>query len=401
MARKIVTFVLLAAASAAIYAPVAQACNVPVFRFGLERWMPDIYEVLVIHDKKNPLSDEQKKTLQTLQALSSEKGGATNIRVHTIHLDTDKMAAPLQALWDAQSAQTKASLPLLLVSFPTRRAKDGKAFLHAAWAGPLTPKAVAQIANSPMRKKIAEKILDGATAVWIFRDGKDPVASQKAYEELKKQLAVAEKTIKLPVQEKEASVKLLLDFPVLRLSREGIKAEPFLNASLLESEPGPDPLSDCADQPMAFPVFGRGRVLFAFVGAGINEENIIDACDFLTGPCGCQIKAQNPGWDMVFTVKWDDHITDTLVKDEDITNVELMGLPSATAVTVKTTDPTAPLDKTPAATPKADTPVAQSTGKQDESGLSALWISAIAAGGILLMALLIGEIIRRKKSNIG
>ncbi|TWW12353.1 hypothetical protein E3A20_01920, partial [Planctomyces bekefii] len=35
---------------------------------------------------------------------------------------------------------------------------------------------------------------------------------------------------------------------------------------------------------------GRGRVLYALVGDGIAEGTIAAACDFLTGPCSCQVK---------------------------------------------------------------------------------------------------------------
>jgi hypothetical protein len=56
---------------------------------------------------------------------------------------------------------------------------------------------------------------------------------------------------------------------------------------------------------MAFPVFGRGRVLWALVGAGIAKENIAEAGEFLTGPCSCQVKSLNPGCDLLLAADWE------------------------------------------------------------------------------------------------
>ena len=35
--------------------------------------------------------------------------------------------------------------------------------------------------------------------------------------------------------------------------------------------------------PLLFPVFGRGRALYALAGAGINEANLTKAAEFLLG----------------------------------------------------------------------------------------------------------------------
>jgi len=45
--------------------------------------------------------------------------------------------------------------------------------------------------------------------------------------------------------------------------------------------------------------------LAAFVGKGINAENIEDASIFLVGKCSCQVKELNPGTDIMFSVNWD------------------------------------------------------------------------------------------------
>jgi hypothetical protein len=71
---------------------------------------------------------------------------------------------------------------------------------------------------------------------------------------------------------------------------------------LSKSEPD---LDEYADEPMVFPVFGRGRVLFTLIGEGITSDNIRETIAFLVGPCGCEIKMMNPGVDILMAANWD------------------------------------------------------------------------------------------------
>ena len=59
-----------------------------------------------------------------------------------------------------------------------------------------------------------------------------------------------------------------------------------------------------ADTPVAFPIFGRGRLLGAFHGELLNADEVEGACAFLTGMCSCQAKEMNPGTDLLFTAGW-------------------------------------------------------------------------------------------------
>ena len=59
---------------------------------------------------------------------------------------------------------------------------------------------------------------------------------------------------------------------------------------------------------MAFPVLGRGRVLYALVGKGISEDTIAMASSFVVGPCSCQVKNLNPGFDLLLSVNWDEQL---------------------------------------------------------------------------------------------
>jgi hypothetical protein len=40
----------------------------------------------------------------------------------------------------------------------------------------------------------------------------------------------------------------------------------------------------------------------------MDEEGIDEACFYLTGACSCQVKVQNPGWDLPMNVKWNERL---------------------------------------------------------------------------------------------
>jgi hypothetical protein len=103
-----------------------------------------------------------------------------------------------------------------------------------------------------------------------------------------------------PVYDTEGAPDLKIAFSIVPLSRDD-PAEAAFREMLLGCEPG---LKE-ETGPMAFPIFGRGRVLCALVGEGISKLNIEEVCGFVSGPCSCIVKYQNPGVDMLMDVQWD------------------------------------------------------------------------------------------------
>ena len=90
-------------------------------------------------------------------------------------------------------------------------------------------------------------------------------------------------------------------FSVYRLSRTD-PAEQALVTMLLNSDTG-------LEGPIAFPVFGRGRALWAMAGKGLNADMISEAGMFLTGACSCEAKELNPGVDLLFAADWEAGLT--------------------------------------------------------------------------------------------
>jgi hypothetical protein len=125
------------------------------------------------------------------------------------------------------------------------------------------------------------------------------------------------------------------------------KTEKVLLSTLMNSEKD---LHDYAGQPMAFPVFGRGRALYALVGKGIERRNLEDAALFLAGPCACEIKRQNPGVDLLIAARWE---------AGDVPLIAEIELPPLTGVIPQLPDTPVAAVGTPREEPAAPTPAAR------------------------------------------
>ena len=97
-----------------------------------------------------------------------------------------------------------------------------------------------------------------------------------------------------------AKIPLKVAFSLLTLSRKDAREE-ILAGDPARIGAGPEGVS-C--EPMAFLVFGQARVLWALVGKGVNADNVLEGCEFLTEGCSCQIKSTNPGTDLLTCTDW-------------------------------------------------------------------------------------------------
>lgn len=276
------------------------ACQVPVFRYALERWQSDQFELVVIHDGE--LTAEANEQIQQLQESNYESILAANFNIETVEAGKLKDRRLLQS-WDKRSNKEE---PMLVAMYPSA-AKEVPD--RICWAGSLSDNSVTHIPDSPVRKQITEILVEGASAVWIFVPSGNKEQDDAALKTLKEEVRQNEKTLELPVQDEIESeddliqvsgLELKIAFSIVTVRRDDPK-EQFLLSMLLNSEP------DLADlnEPMAFPAIGRGRVLYGLIGKGINSQTIGAASRFLVGPCSCQVKNQNPGFDLLLAKDWD------------------------------------------------------------------------------------------------
>lgn len=302
------TFAILATCIA------AEACQVPVFRYALERWRPDPYELVIVHH--GPLSNAQKPILVHLEeSLVGPKGPIVNLRYETIDLTKEKAQL---AQW--RKLHGDAEAPTAHLFYPHEAyQKDSRPI----WSGSFSKKNVDAILDSPVRRELVKRILAGDSAVWIFLESGNKQEDEKALKALQGHAKSASKEIEIPkgvIQKSdledpslilgpsdaenilESSVPLKIAFSIHRLSRTHPQ-EAILRAMLLHLED--DLLSkEISKQPMVFPAFGKGRVLPPLIGKGINEENVLGDCGYLCGPCSCQVKNQNPGMDLLVKADW-------------------------------------------------------------------------------------------------
>jgi hypothetical protein len=280
-----------------------QACAVPVFKYALTYWAPDPYGVIVFHQE--PLSTEQKSVVDRLQRASLGIDPRANVIVRMVDL-AGSPDAEMQKLWKAQSGP---EMPWMVLKYPRL-----SMISEDVWSGSLEGDAVEAILDSPVRKEIARLILEGEVAVWVLLESGDKQQDDEAANLLETQLKKMSETLRISVPElggdQFTESDLRVSFSMLRLSRSD-PDEKILVQMLLKSEWDLKTFS----KPIAFPVFGRGRALYALVGDGITESNIEMACAFLVGWCSCQVKAQNPGVDLLMSVDWDNMIGDELYSE--------------------------------------------------------------------------------------
>ena len=293
------------------------ACDVPVFRYALERWPADRYQLTVYH--RGPLTPESKTLVDSLNARSFSQVPYSNYELSLVDL------AVLQPSQVPQGFDPGSTSLWIELKYPDYSLPN-----QTVWSGALTPEVVRTLPDSPARSEIAERILSEETAVWILLNSGDTSKDDPAFSLLEETLNELEKELEIPEQTYFEGVPaggtmpdLKIDFSVLRVSRTD-PDERFLVEMLIHSEPD---LVDYASEPMAFPVYGRGRILYSLVGKGITKENIAEACQFLVGPCSCQVKALNPGVDLLIAADWEAGVEESLVAEWERSTI--MGVPAA------------------------------------------------------------------------
>jgi hypothetical protein len=244
------------------------ACTIPVFRYALDRWEADKFHLVL------PASASTDSALtDTLRPLRAN--GQANLDITT---SKDAVTAVLNSSRDSDKP---------------------------VWTGMLDKAMLEALLDSPGRKKIIEQILTGDSAIWVIVEGDTP-EDKVAVERIEKRLKFLEQVASLPIQDPNdpdsqlgPGPALRLNFATLRLSRDD-PAEKVLISMLA----GPKGLIDPVKTSFAAAVFGRGRVLGAWPLSDLDDASLEDACMFLVGRCGCRIKNENPGWDLLLNVDW-------------------------------------------------------------------------------------------------
>jgi hypothetical protein len=276
MGRLGAILLILAATPAA-----APTCNIPVFRYALERWPAAPYDVIAFH--RGPLTEAQGAALNALRQTGAN-----------LELDRIDVSEPMPPKRQHLVEKLKLQAPCLVALYPGSET--------AAWTGPLTADAAKVLTESPARREVSKRLLDGESGVWLLLESGEAAKDAAAVATLQKELKALEQSLKLPAHAAD-DPPLLSDLPVkvafsiLRVQRTD-PAEAALVAMLMNSDTG-------LNGPVVFPIFGRGRALWAMAGDGLNARYIHEAGTFLTGACSCEAKEFNPGVDLLFAADWE------------------------------------------------------------------------------------------------
>ena len=371
----------------------AWACQVPVFRYALERWQADDYHAVIIH--QGTLDEEQKKALKIIDGAASPLvDTGANMSLHKVDLSS---VSSIEPRWQSETSTFKPDdPPRIALYYPTSTGIE-----EPLWTGDLTIANAEAIMDSPLRQKIKDELLSGTSNVWLLIQSGSEALDQEAEQRLRKFLEQASKETKLPdgiiPLEKahqlrsgpdegpidmddvlRSSVPLKIHFSTIAVSRNDPAEEIFISM-LLRHSPR---MHSVADQPIAIPIFGRGRVLEGMIGQDLTLENTLGASSYLCSACSCQVKEENPGLDMLMAVKWNDHMLGNLIVEER----ELPPLEGIGEI----------IESQPAVSPAQNQQPVETYGKnEDDDSLSTGPIVALSVLAILVF----GSFYLRRKSD--
>ncbi len=280
------------------------ACQVPVFRFALERWETDSYTLVIVPGASGQLSPPENEILKFLELGGDSKVGNMNLEVR---IDAKKLgessAATMQLFYPPRSTGPRP-LPI--------------------WSGALTMANAKTLVDSSARREIVKRLLSGESAVWVLIESGSKEKDDRAVIEIEKAFAKAEAELKIPdgvltvaearkvsaENERDSdstlrsSIPLKIKFSLMRIARTSPE-ESIFREMLLHMEAD---LEAFRNEPMVFPVFGRGRALEPLISRGINLVNVFEHSSYFCGACSCEIKNQNPGVDLLISANWEEAI---------------------------------------------------------------------------------------------
>ena len=287
---------LLVAVAAAAWTPNASACAIPVYRYAIENWVPEGYQILNFHRGAGSADD---------QALSNSLlESHANASIIDCNLDQE-IPKEFQALWEAHKTKP---LPYMLLVAPPNTAENS-----VLWSGPWNKANVEGLIHSPLRKKLTSKIESGDSAVWILiESGKkatdDPLAEmfEKTLRELSERFTAEAKANadSAPADPNSTSDRDLeqpapepVKLSVLRATHTEATDDPLFSGLLREQLK--------KDEACAVLVFGRGRMLGPLPEKSLTPRDLEASTGFLTGPCMCTIKEQRIGVDLLLDLDAD------------------------------------------------------------------------------------------------
>ena len=284
--------ILLMTATLAL-ASVAHACDVPVFRYALERWHSDPFQLVVFH--QGQIDGVLEAELKKLEADPNPDSRKVTPNWQIVRIDTTKEVPKLwQVVWEPLQKQ---SLPVAALCAPEWRIGEGP-----LWSGALTTEVLHELAHSPKREEVAKLLLEGKAVIWLVIESGKKEKDQALLNLLKAESETLTNTIPVPRNLVRDGINVLTDLPIdANFTIVTVRADDPQEQMLLRLLTNGDKITE----PLVYPVFGRGRALAQFKSSTLNKGLLEETARFLCGACSCQVKAQNPGFDMLMQVRWE------------------------------------------------------------------------------------------------
>ncbi len=288
---------------------VVNACDTPVYRYAMYRWLPAPYEVYCFH--RGELNEAGQAVKEAIEQANQAQDNPANVVFLPVDMDKDpelKSVPPdVKKAWEAK---TDEQLPSFLISSPMPPFNPNTEMPVHVYAGELSKEVMPSLFHSPARKQMADQLAQGKAGVFVFLPGKNPEANKKA-----------EKVIQGVVDDVASGKVQLYVSPALAYAAEDQGGEPEIPATEVgfvkidRDDPAEQWFVRClltleydlkeTDEPILFTVYGRGRALFSCLGDGIHEDNLLQDIEFITGACSCTVKEQNPGVDLLVQYDWE------------------------------------------------------------------------------------------------
>ena len=270
------------------------ACNIPVFRYALERWHPDPIEIVCF-----PPHPDARSSKQLLRELGDKPGDemTANVKVEFVNKSTPGSYADL---WKQVTTEVAAESDYLVLrtSMSERTVNN--------WHGNVEKAKQASLLDSPKRQELRKRLLRGDAVVWLLLRSQDAAKNKSVQTMLQAEFRNLGKTLQLPDgiglpgSELYADVPLVLDFSVLEIDPQDSN-----ETYLVELLKGFHPKSFEEGDPILAPVFGRGRVLEVLPADKLDAKLVGELTTFLSGACSCKVKGLNPGFDLLMSANWD------------------------------------------------------------------------------------------------
>jgi len=304
----------------------ALACRTPVYRYAMYNWPPVPYRVFYLYHGQP--AEEDRAVNGGLSGLAAGDSAGANVTFHPVDVaDEEQFEALPKVVQEAWLKQSEGAAAMHLVFTP--------------WAGELfsgrpSSATIEAMVASPARTRLGEFLKEGRAAVLLILTGPNAEENQRA-EKVVAQVAadVAAGKILAPpdADDDDMADQRGLDDPdgprpeddrnapsrkltvgIVKVSRND-PAEAWLVRCLMAIDPD---LEEVANEPMVFAVFGRGRAMPPLVGKGIAADNLTECLDFLSGPCSCMVKDQNPGADLLMRWDWEATAEALASKDDNL-----------------------------------------------------------------------------------